>query len=40
MKTNSYTINHRDWDLSLWFAIFSPIPGIILGFVGLLVFAR
>ena len=40
MKTNTRTINHNDWDLSLWFAILSPLIGIVLGLLGLFVFAR
>jgi hypothetical protein len=40
MKTNRDTINHEGWDLSLWFAIFSPLIGIFMALLGLFVFAR
>ena len=40
MKSNPNRINHQHWELSLWFAIFSPLIGIILGVLGLFVFAR
>jgi hypothetical protein len=40
MKTHIHQIDHEDWDLFLWFAILSPIIGVILGLLGLFAFAR
>ena len=40
METNGHTIKHEHWDFSRWFAILSPVIGIILGFLGLFVFGR
>ena len=33
-------INREEWDFALWFAIFSPLIGIVVGLLGLFVFAR
>jgi len=35
MKAHPHAINHEDWNLSLWFAIFSPLIGIGLGMLAL-----
>ena len=40
MKTNHHTGSREDWDFSLWFAILSPLIGILVGLVGLFVLAR
>jgi hypothetical protein len=37
-KTKSDTITDSSWDLSFWFAVFSPALGIMVGFLGLLLF--
>ena len=31
-------ITHADWDLSFWFAVLSPLLGILTGFLALLLF--
>ena len=40
MKAKPNTVNHEEWDFSLWFAIFSPLIGVVLGLLGLFVLAR
>jgi hypothetical protein len=40
MKTNAHIFSHDEWDLSLWFAILSPLIGVLVGLVGLFVLAR
>ena len=40
MKANHHMINREDWDFGLWFAIFSPLIGIVVGLLGLFAFAR
>jgi len=40
MKTGTHFFTHDEWDLSLWFAILSPLVGIVIGLLGLFVFAR
>ena len=34
--TKSNTIG-SSWDIPFWFAVFSPVLGILLGFLGLLL---
>jgi hypothetical protein len=34
------TITHADWDLAFWFAVLSPVLGILTGFLALLLFFR
>jgi hypothetical protein len=34
------TISHADWDLAFWFAVLSPVLGILAGFLALFVFYR
>jgi len=31
-------ITGADWDVSLWFAVLSPVLGILTGFLALLLF--
>ena len=38
MHTKSYAIGNVDW--ALWFAILSPIIGVLLGALGVFVLAR
>jgi hypothetical protein len=33
-------ITHADWDLAFWFAVLSPVLGILTGFLALLLFFR
>jgi len=40
MKTDHHTIDDEDWGFSLWFVILSPLIGIVIGLLGLFVFAR
>ena len=35
--TNSNTITGSSWDIPFWFAVFSPVLGILVGFLGLLL---
>ena len=37
-KTRSNAINDSDWNVSFWFAILSPVLGILLGFLALFLF--
>ena len=34
------TITEPDWDFSFWFAILSPVLGILTGFLALFLFYR
>jgi len=38
IKTKSNAITNSGWDLSFWFAILSPLLGILAGFLGLFLF--
>jgi hypothetical protein len=38
MKIKSHTI--ADWDFSLWFALLSPLIGVLLGVLGVFIFYR
>ena len=40
MKAKLHMVNHEGWDLSLWFAVLSPLIGIVLGLLGLIALAR
>ena len=31
-------LTHADWDFSFWFAVLSPVLGILAGFLALLLF--
>jgi hypothetical protein len=37
-KTRSNAIYDSGWDVSFWFAILSPVLGILLGFLALFLF--
>jgi hypothetical protein len=37
MKT---TAKKSDWDVSFWFAISSPLPGVLVGILALAIFFR
>ena len=37
-KTQSNTITGAGWDISFWFAVLSPVLGILVGLLGLLLF--
>jgi hypothetical protein len=37
-KTKPNAIIDRGWDIPFWFAIFSPVLGIVVGFLALLLF--
>jgi hypothetical protein len=37
-KTRSNAINDSGWDVSFWFAILSPVLGILVGFLALFLF--
>jgi hypothetical protein len=37
-KTKSNAITDSDWNVSLWFAVLSPVLGILIGFLALLLF--
>jgi hypothetical protein len=36
MKYN--VISDSDWNVSLWFAVLSPVLGVLVGFLALLLF--
>jgi hypothetical protein len=38
MKSQCHTV--RDWDVSLWFALLSPLLGVLLGFIGAFLLLR
>jgi hypothetical protein len=38
MKIKSRAI--ADWDFSLWFALLSPLIGVLLGVLGVFIFYR
>jgi hypothetical protein len=40
IRTKSNTITDTDWDLAFWFVVLSPVVGILVGFLGLLLFYR
>jgi hypothetical protein len=37
-KTKYHSI--ADWDVSLWFALLSPLIGVLLGFIGAFLLLR
>jgi hypothetical protein len=37
-KTKSNAVTNSGWDISFWFAVFSPALGILVGFLALLLF--
>ena len=37
-KTKSNAITDADWDVSFWFAVLSPLLGILVGFLALVLF--
>jgi len=37
-ETKPNAISDSDWNVSLWFAVLSPVLGILLGFLALLLF--
>jgi hypothetical protein len=37
-KTKSNAITDAGWDVSFWFAVLSPVLGILVGFLTLLLF--
>ena len=39
-KTKSNAISDSGWDVALWFALLSPVLGILVGFLSLLLFYR
>ena len=38
MKTKYNAVTGSDWNASLWFAVLSPVLGILVGFLALLLF--
>jgi hypothetical protein len=40
MKAHTHSFSHDEWDLSLWFAILSPVIGVLVGLLGVIVLAR
>ena len=36
-KTTPKTMTDSSWDIPFWFAVFSPVLGILVGFLGLLL---
>jgi hypothetical protein len=38
MKSQCHTVT--DWDVSLWFALLSPLLGVLLGFIGAFLLLR
>jgi hypothetical protein len=40
MKTHAHIFRHDDWDLPRWFAILSPLIGVLVGLLGLFILAR
>ena len=36
--TKSNTIADSGWDIPFWFAVLSPVLGILVGFLGVLLF--
>ena len=37
-KANSNSISDSEWDVSFWFAVLSPVLGILVGFLALFLF--
>ena len=37
-KTQSNTMTKSGWDPAFWFAVFSPVLGILVGLLALLLF--
>ncbi len=37
-KTKSNAITDADWNVSFWFAVLSPLLGILVGFLALVLF--
>ena len=37
-KTKYNAITGSNWNVSLWFAVLSPVLGVLLGFLALLLF--
>jgi len=40
LGAKSNTINDSGWDVAFWFAVLSPIIGVLAGFLALFVFYR
>ena len=40
IKTKSNTIADSSWEIPFWFAVLSPLLGILIGFLGLLLFCH
>jgi hypothetical protein len=40
MKAHPHIFSFDGWDFSMWFAILSPLIGIVVGLLGLFVFAQ
>jgi hypothetical protein len=38
MTTSAKTLASTGWDVSFWFAVLSPVLGILVGFLALLLF--
>jgi hypothetical protein len=39
-KTNSNGMSNSDWNIPFWFALLSPVLGVVMGFLALLVIYR
>ena len=37
-KTKANTMTDSNWDIPFWFAVLSPVLGILAGFLALLLF--
>jgi hypothetical protein len=37
-KTQSNAMTNSGWDVAFWFAVLSPLLGILVGFLALLLF--
>jgi hypothetical protein len=37
-KTNSNALTYSGWDVPFWFAVLSPVLGMLVGFLTLLLF--
>lgn len=40
MKSSTTQVAKLEWDFATWFALLSPLIGIVLGFLSLLLFAH
>ncbi|MEY2491290.1 MAG: hypothetical protein QOH24_241 [Verrucomicrobiota bacterium] len=38
MRTKSNVMTDPGWDIAFWFAVLSPVLGILVGFLALLLF--